>query len=331
VTFKMFSITVLLTVGVVAVWITVYNFAAYKNLFGQRLHKTSGWAGTVNGLLMFCVVQWAPQTAWPYALAVVAVISLIGWTSDYRRAREMDDLPTSQVASAAQGYVELLGRAEPLPDAPKVSPVSGQPCCWCVYVKYEKESLYKWRLVDWGGIGERFLLIDDSGTCEIISEGADVLTNVHRKWREGRFRYEESLLPPGSLLYAIGQFATVGGAAGPQRRESEYVSALTGIWKKDPEKLKARFDTNRDGVVDLVEWAAARKEAKRVVRERLAAPPAAREEAHTLSRPPDGRLFLLASAMPDGVRWRYSLASLLHVVVFFSASVLALVMVLTPR
>ena len=52
-------------------------------------------------------------------LLLIAAISLFAWAGNYRRWRLIVDTPTSSIHSAAQGYVELSGRAR-LPDAPRV-------------------------------------------------------------------------------------------------------------------------------------------------------------------------------------------------------------------
>lgn len=48
---------------------------------------------------------------WTLALICIAGLALVGWKVSYGRTRVMADLPTSRVASAAQGYVELHGQA----------------------------------------------------------------------------------------------------------------------------------------------------------------------------------------------------------------------------
>lgn len=38
-------------------------------------------------------------------LFAVAAVSFFAWMANYRRYRQIHDLPTSRIASAAQGYV----------------------------------------------------------------------------------------------------------------------------------------------------------------------------------------------------------------------------------
>ena len=67
----------------------------------------------LTGGLHFIILAIAGQAdtpeAWPWALLAMSVVSFFAWLGNHRRYRQIHDLPTSKVASAAQGYVELLG------------------------------------------------------------------------------------------------------------------------------------------------------------------------------------------------------------------------------
>lgn len=60
---------------------------------------------------------------------LLAVIGLIAWTSTFRRRRAITDTPTSRIASAAQGYVELSGQGRALDDPPLYAPLTQAPAC----------------------------------------------------------------------------------------------------------------------------------------------------------------------------------------------------------
>ena len=45
-----------------------------------------------------------------------------------RRARLIEDVPTSKIRSAVQGYVELIGHAEAMEGPAIVAPLSQLPC-----------------------------------------------------------------------------------------------------------------------------------------------------------------------------------------------------------
>ena len=55
--------------------------------------------------------------AWALSAALVAGISLFAWLLAMRHVRAIGDTPTSRVASAAQGYVELRGTGRALGEA----------------------------------------------------------------------------------------------------------------------------------------------------------------------------------------------------------------------
>ncbi|HET7597715.1 MAG TPA: hypothetical protein VFK15_12355, partial [Burkholderiales bacterium] len=80
------------------------------------------------------------------------------------------DNPTSKVASAAQGYVELFGRSELLDGSRLVSTRTGLPCCWYRYYIERRTSNDKWEYVDSGESQDHFLLVDDTGRCVISPE-----------------------------------------------------------------------------------------------------------------------------------------------------------------
>jgi hypothetical protein len=45
------------------------------------------------------------------SLLLVLVVSVFAWSSSHKRASAIADIATSRIGSAAQGYVELYGRA----------------------------------------------------------------------------------------------------------------------------------------------------------------------------------------------------------------------------
>jgi hypothetical protein len=73
------------------------------------------------------------------------------------------------------------------------------------------------------------------------------------------------------------------------------VAELLRDWKQDQAALLARFDTDHDGVISAAEWDRARAAA----REQVIAAAGAQAEApgiNVLSKPEDGRAFLLAAS-----------------------------------
>lgn len=283
------------------------------------------WANLLTSgfhlLLLFAGFRINTPGGWAFVLALVAAISLAAWVGNFRRYRLIGDTPTSRIASAAQGYVELLGNAAQHPGQALFSRLTGLPCVWFRF-SIEKKSGNKWQHVESGRSDATFLLRDDSGECTVDPEGAEILTSHKSTWTEkNRHRYTEWLLLAGDPFYALGEFSTLGAAELPTAGET--ARALLADWKKDPARLKARFDLDGDGQIDLREWdlarRAARREAERQTREHLA-----RDlSTHLLRRPKDGRMYLLSNLDPEALARRYRLWSWFHMTVFSSGAAAA--------
>jgi hypothetical protein len=249
----------------------------------------------------------------------MSVVSFFAWMANYRRFRQIHDLPTSKVASAAQGYVELFGRSVPIPDSPITAPLSGLPCCWYSYCIECRTSDNKWRQEDSGDSVAHFLLADDTGQCVISPDGAEVIYARHSSWTQGDRRYTEELLLPQGQLYAIGEFRTMGGA-NLELDENRDVRDLLIDWKKDEATLIERFDRDKSGSLDLAEWEEARLEARREVR-RQHTETRSGDGMHLLRKPADGRVFILAAELPERIGRRFAWWSWVHLASFFAAGI----------
>ena len=291
------------------------------------MHQPGWLSGAIHFVILMGAVQADTAGIWPYALLAMSAVSFVAWVANYRRYRQIHDLPTSKVASAAQGYVELFGRTELLAGELIRSKLSRTPCCWYSYVVEEKDSQDKWNTIDRGASVEHFLLVDDTGQCVISPEGAEVLTHDGKSWDELDRRLTEWLLLPKSVIYAIGEFSTTTAAAVAAGEERADVGALLAEWKQNKQQIHERFDLDRDGKISMKEWELARLQARREVRTRLAEMQSRSVEGvHLLRKPGDGRLFLLANELPDKIGSRYRYWSWAHLVVFFAAGSAGLVM-----
>ncbi len=238
----------------------------------------------------------------------------------WAKNRVIEDTPTSRVRSAAQGYVELTGRAM-LPPSPSKGPLTGQPCAWWRY-KIEERRLSgrsrSWTTLQSDTSDTPFLLDDGTGQCLIDPRGAEVYPGARdvwygpSEWPEVRipdgtgffgkladalltdkYRYTEYRLEPQQPLYAIGAFRSMGGIS--VENPDAAVAELLRTWKQDQAGLLARFDANHDGALSSTEWDQARAAArKQVLNDRAAdiKPPS----LNVLSHPADGRAFLLAAS-----------------------------------
>lgn len=238
---------------------------------------------------------------WITVLVALALLAFYGLFRCHTRARLIEDTPTSKIRSAAQGYVELNGLAEPLPGTPVVAPLSQLPCVWYRYKIEEhqrrghsfgtRHNRDRWRTVEKGTSDALFRLADATGECVVDPEGAEVTPAVHQTWYGnehypsgaplashdggwmarlgvgvsfgiGRYRYTEQRILPATTLYAIGQFRTLGTGGGDRDAE---VGAVLRDWKRDQAALLKRFDRDGDGTIDLQEWDAVRQAAEAAV------------------------------------------------------------------
>jgi hypothetical protein len=257
-----------------------------------------------------------------YTLLTLAVGVVAGAAASLRSiriARLIEDTPTSRVRSAAQGYVELSGRGEPLTGTKNLAPLTQRPCIWWRY-KISKKAQTSgkrrdaWQTVASGTSGLPFLLDDGSGHCIVKPDGAEIVPTESTTWYgdspwpsampgkglnpfgERDYRYVEDRIYEHELVYALGEFRTTTGNVENDVRSAQ--AALLAEWKDDQPALLERFDEDHDGRISLAEWEAARAAALRTVQQReTQAPP--QTVQHVLCCPDDGQLFLLA-ALPAG-------------------------------
>lgn len=270
-------------------------------------------------LLVLGVAFYVPhRSAKLILMGLVSMASLLAWLAAHKRYHLIADTPTSRIATAAQGYVELVGRSELHPGSPPLGYLSGPPCVWYQYAVQDRRK----GLIERDCSDETFLLADGSGSCIIDPEGAEVITSHKRAWQQGDRRYEIEYLAPGDTLYALGELATLGITSALLDKRDE-VSGLLKEWKQDPASLLARFDSNGDGQVDQTEWERVREAADReiVKLHHEIQPPAG---IHLLQAPKDGRPFLLANKDPAGLARHLRWWSWLHLAVFATSAITAL-------
>ncbi|MBI5627213.1 MAG: hypothetical protein HY935_08480 [Nitrosomonadales bacterium] len=256
------------------------------------------------------------RNGWLICLSVMAALSVVAWLSALKRLRAVRDTPTSKVASAAQGYVELVGRGRPYGDTPLISKLRVLPCLWYRYKVERRTSKDKWQTIDSGESSDSFILRDGSGDCVVDPENAEIITRHCDQWIDGDYRYTEWKLILPDSLYVLGEFRTRNlGAEFDVRAET---NSLLADWKRDKPALHARFDLNNDGELDMKEWMLARSAAKREVAKRMREAQAV-SDIHIICQPSDGRLFLISNLKQDDLSRRYLFWAWAHMVIFFGA------------
>jgi hypothetical protein len=135
------------------------------------------------------------------------------------------------------------------------------------------------------------------------------------------------LILEGANCYAIGEFSTKTAGPATLREERADVSALLSEWKQDQKQLIERFDLDQDGRIDVREWELARLQAQREVRKRGAeALSRSVEGVHLMSKPRDGRYYLIADELPDKLGARYRFWSWVHMIIFLGAGTAGVIM-----
>jgi hypothetical protein len=268
-------------------------------------------------ILLFIGFQIDHPLGWLGIASGIAVLSVLGWLGSLRRWRSISDTPTSLVATAAQGYVELIGRGKALEGLPLVSPLTGLPCLWYRYEVEVKNSDGKWTHDRSDTSSFSFIINDGSGECLVDPEGAEVLSIRKDIWESGDERYTQWLLLEHERIYVLGQFATYGGLD-LQLDRNEDIKAVLADWKRDHPQLLKRFDLDGNGQLSLREWELARSAARREVaaRHREARNVA---DLHTMHYPEGGRLYLISNMDPAKFARRYQWWAWGHLLVFFAS------------
>ena len=268
-------------------------------------------AGVVYISLLLACFAIPIDRAWAGALPTLAIASFIFWIWSYGTQRAIQDVPTSTVRGAAQGYVELRGVAASLPGGALEAPLTGAPCVWYNYrvVEHgEKET----RIVEAGVRGTPFLLSDGTGECLIDPRDAYVMCDTVDEWRKGKESCSEWTIRPGDPVYAIGLFSSV--IPGPESVAREARARLQS-WLREPKRFFSRFDANRDGRIAPRELDAAREAAHSAAMRRYIA----QGGRHRLLRPRDHRPFVVANWPHDKVAAHWGGMPAFHLAVFFMA------------
>lgn len=251
---------------------------------------------------------------WALSLWAIAVIAFFAWMSALRRSRAIADTPTSRIASAAQGYAEILGRIDDAPEFLVSAKMGSLPCVWFRCITYRRTSNNKWQEVGRQTSDSIFGISDATGKCMVDPEHAEVITTHRRTWHEGQYKHVEDQLFPNDDIYALGEFATIGGANVLLDHKAD-MNALLAQWKRDRPALLKRFDLDGNGELGLEEWQLARYAAKREVEQQHRE---LRQQSgvHVMRRPASGQLYLLSNLPPQRLHRRYARWSWFHLLMF---------------
>lgn len=239
-------------------------------------------------------------------IIVLSLLSLVWAFLLYRRIRFLEDTSHSSLNSAAQGYAVLTGKVSLYENEVVRGPHRELPAMvW--YRKYLYTS------------SAGFLLNDGKGICTVDPRDAEVITPRHHYGSEAYYA-----IFPHEKIYVLGQLETLS----KQRNEHERKALVTSKiveWKRHPVRFLDYFDRNNDGAIDESEMTQVRNSAERTVDnslEEIYQAPA----SHVISRPADGRPFIISSIHPDELLTRYKRAMIFHFSIWIILTVFALVM-----
>lgn len=282
-------------------------------------HASEQWLASGGYLVLLMVgAQMESGPAWTVIAGLVALLALLAWRAALRRTHAIHDTPTSKIASAAQGFVELHGRGQALDGLPLLAPLTNLPCLWYRY-KIERRDNNKWVSEEQGTSSASFLLDDGTGQCVVDPQGAEVSTRRTDTWTEGDRRYTQSLLLAQEAIYVLGDFRSHSGADLALSTRQD-LAELLNEWKADMPALLKRYDRNGDGQLDLQEWEQVRQDAQLAVEQEhqaLRATP----QSHHVERPAHGQPFLISSLPPEKLGWRFRWWAYAHSAVFLAALV----------
>jgi hypothetical protein len=273
-------------------------------------------------------IRWLAFIGAFYLFGVLGVMGycLFFCIREIKAAFAVKDTVTSRIASAAQGYVEIIGQGGK--DSPIIAPLSGVPCLWYEYAEHKNKSFWPnwmvfdsddWELVSSGSSKQPFTLSDGSAKCRVDPAGAQMSGLDYTVWFEGKRRYKEILLLAEKDVYVLGEFITKGEELA-QAKVNREVAALINTWKQDPTQLKARFDLDNDGEIGPQEMALVRSQAQREVNKHTTV---AVEPTHTIGKPNDRRPFIISHHPHHKLAVRHRLHGLFYLLIFLLVASLA--------
>jgi hypothetical protein len=272
--------------------------------------------GGGNLAILLLGVQLRSVTGWQLTFILVGLTSFWAWHANLKRYRTVADTPTSRVASAPQGYIELVGRGQQPAGASLLSPITGLPCLWYRY-HIERKDGDRWEHVESGISHDTFGIHDGSGHLLVDPEGAEIMTTHKQVFNLDGYRKTEWTLIEGEMIYVIGEHVTLGGPNAVLDKNAD-LGTLLADWKRDKTALLARFDADRDGEISLDEWERARQAASEEI-DRTHLDIRLTDGIHLVRKPAYGRPFLIANREVTDLVRHYRLWSWAHLVLMMAA------------
>lgn len=232
---------------------------------------------------LFNAQQWDQRYLFIAAAGIATLTALWFCFANLKRARLIEDTPTSKIRSAAQGYVELSGFARlPADQTVLFAPLTLKQCLWFRYTieEYRRSGKHSsWQIIEERSSDNYFELDDHSGQCLVDPREAET-TSLHRESWKGdtrhpvggesmtgsfgfgeRYRYSEWRIHDNDIVYTLGHLQTRRGTSLNEQIKQRQNDILNEL-KEDQTALLKRFDSNRDGEINQAEWERARRHAQ---------------------------------------------------------------------
>ncbi len=248
------------------------------------------------GILVVPLV--APALIYGEHLGAVDLLISMAWCSGlgaaglywfyygFSRQRGVADTPTSRIASAAQGYVEVFGEAFRLQGIRELFAQNGVPCLW-----YRRLGGMETEAASDGTQGP-FGVRDETGYAIVLPYHAYVEAVRRHTLNDGEGRvYVEDRIYAGDKLYILGEFTS----SEPSFDLEKAVANKLLQWREDPHALLAQFDTNRDGHIDTQEDWKMRVQALHTAQADGEAAIAQYRAVNLIKSPEDGRAFIIST------------------------------------
>ncbi len=282
---------------------------------GSRLFwDEAGWSiASAFGIFV------ALRTGHSFVAIFGAALSLWAWVQSRKNYRAIADIPTAKLSSAPQGLIELSGNGDALPEYPVRSPLTTLPCLWFEYKIEEGEGRSR-HVTKQGTSNSPFALKDGALQAMVLPDGARVISKHQQSWQRGDETCTESVLLKDEPLFVLGEFVHDWVESNNNSLDKQ-AGALLQEWKSDQDALTARFDSNADGVIDSIEWQAAREQAQQDVLSGKQMPQNTAKQC--IRKPTSGGLFIISNYSAQQLANRFRRWSWLHFVVFIMALVVA--------
>jgi hypothetical protein len=173
------------------------------------------------------------------------------------------DTPTTRIASASLGQVEIVGIGVPPPGERLISLNSGLPCLYYHSITEEISGLKRHR-IDESISTETFGIDDGTGMALIDRDEAEIITSHKQVTTKGQYRHTQSNLMAREALHVLGEHATIVGSSSVLDIK-EGVTGLLTEWKRDQAGLLRRFNLNGDDSISMAELEMAREVSKQKV------------------------------------------------------------------